>query len=140
LGTTEDRLGKKADHLLKTVARKTHFEKELSKTSHFYLLHSMEECCFHLRSATIEQGERKGLVLSSSPPRKHKNREAEKLRTQGDLVTAFQYLKRAYRKDGEHIFTRACCSRTRSNGFKLREGRFRLDIRKKFFTIRVVKH
>jgi len=28
----------------------------------------------------------------------------------------------------------------RSNGFKLREGRFRPDIKKKCFTMRVLKH
>ena len=64
----------------------------------------------------------------------------EKRRLQGDLIAAFQYLKGACRKDGDNIFSRACCSRTRSNGFKPREGRFRLDRRKKFFTMRVVKH
>jgi len=64
----------------------------------------------------------------------------EKRRLQGHLLVAFQYLKRAYRKDGENIFSRACGDRTRSNGFKLSGGRFRVDIRKKFFTMSVVKY
>jgi len=54
----------------------------------------------------------------------------EKRRLQGHLTAAFQYLKRAYRKDGENLFTKACCDRTRGNGLKLKESRFRLDIQK----------
>ncbi|KAK4826680.1 hypothetical protein QYF61_010689 [Mycteria americana] len=64
----------------------------------------------------------------------------EKRRLQGDLIEAFQYLKGAYRKDGEGLFIRECSDRTRGSGFKLKEGRFRLDIRKKFITMRVVRH
>jgi len=63
----------------------------------------------------------------------------EKRRLWGDLTAALQYLKGAYEKGGEGLFTRASSDRTRSNGFKLKEGRFRLDIRKKFFAMGVVR-
>jgi len=33
-----------------------------------------------------------------------------------------------------------CSDRTRGDGCKVKEGRFRLDIRKKLFTMKVVKH
>jgi len=62
----------------------------------------------------------------------------EKRRLRGHLA-AFQCLKGACRKEEDNLFSRACCDRTRTNGFKVREGRFRLDIRKKFFAMRVVK-
>jgi len=64
----------------------------------------------------------------------------EKRRLWEDLVAVFQYLKGAYKKAGEGLFTRTCSDRTRSNGFKLKEGRFRLGIRKKYFTMRAVRH
>jgi len=64
----------------------------------------------------------------------------EKRRLQGDLIAAFQCLKWAYKKAGEGLFTRVCSDRARDNGFKLKEGRFRLVVRKNFFTMRVVRH
>jgi len=55
----------------------------------------------------------------------------EKRRLQGDLIPAFQYLKEADEKDEYRLFSRACCGWTGGSCFKLEEGRFRLDIRKK---------
>ena len=46
----------------------------------------------------------------------------EEGRFQGDLIVAFQYLKGAYKQEGEWLFMRVGSDRTRGNGFKLRQG------------------
>ena len=56
----------------------------------------------------------------------------EKRRLWGDLIAAFQYPKGAYKQEGSQLFERAHNRRRRGNGFKLKEGRFRLDVRGKF--------
>lgn len=44
-----------------------------------------------------------------------------------------------WKKDGNRHFSRACCDRARGNSFKLNQGQFRLNIRKKCFAMSVVK-
>lgn len=62
----------------------------------------------------------------------------EKSRLKGEIMMAFQKLKRTYEKDGHRLFSRACWNGTRGNGFRLKEDR--LDIRKMFFAMRMIKY
>ena len=57
----------------------------------------------------------------------------EKRRLRGDLIAAFQYLREADKEEGSQLFEKVYNGRTIGNGFNLKEGRFRLDIRGKFF-------
>lgn len=56
------------------------------------------------------------------------------------IIAAFQYLKGPCKAAGEGHITRACSDRTRGSSFKLRKSRFRLDIRKEFLTVRMLRY
>jgi len=53
----------------------------------------------------------------------------EKRRLWGDIIATFQYLKQAYKHEGDKVFSWFDSESTKGDSFKIKERKFMLDVR-----------
>ena len=63
----------------------------------------------------------------------------EKTRLRGDLIKVYKYLRCGRQRDLAILFSVFFGDRTRGNGHKIQHRKFRTNMRKNFFTVRVTE-
>lgn len=56
------------------------------------------------------------------------------------MIIVFKYPKGKYRNDRDGLFSVAVADKTRSNGLKLQQGKFRLEFLRNLLAMRLFRH